>query len=72
MVFPHEICPVDGAVVDGHGTMDESVSHRRTLPNVQSAGSALVLSGAVNGETALIIRCEKLPQRIHATLKSCR
>jgi cation transport ATPase len=24
VVLPHEICPVDGAVVDGRGTMDES------------------------------------------------
>ena len=24
VVFPHEICPVDGAVVEGRGTMDES------------------------------------------------
>ena len=24
VVFPHEICPVDGTVVEGHGTMDES------------------------------------------------
>src|SRR5262249_31695591 len=24
VVFPHEICPVDGTVVEGHGTMDEA------------------------------------------------
>ena len=24
VVFPHEICPVDGAVVEGRGTMDEA------------------------------------------------
>ena len=24
VVFPHEICPVDGIVVEGHGAMDES------------------------------------------------
>ncbi|HKE50347.1 MAG TPA: heavy metal translocating P-type ATPase, partial [Actinomycetes bacterium] len=24
VVLPHEICPVDGEVIDGHGTMDES------------------------------------------------
>jgi cation transport ATPase len=24
VVFPHEICPVDGTVVEGHGTMDGS------------------------------------------------
>ena len=24
VVFPHETCPVDGTVVEGHGVMDES------------------------------------------------
>jgi cation transport ATPase len=24
LVFPHEICPVDGVVVEGHGVMDEA------------------------------------------------
>ena len=24
VVFPHEICPVDGVVIEGHGVMDES------------------------------------------------
>ena len=24
IVFPHEVCPVDGLVVEGHGVMDES------------------------------------------------
>ena len=23
-VFPHDICPVDGVVIEGHGTMDEA------------------------------------------------
>src|SRR5438046_3024959 len=24
LIYPHEICPVDGMVIDGHGMMDES------------------------------------------------
>ena len=24
VIFPHEICPVDGTVIEGHGVMDES------------------------------------------------
>ncbi len=24
MIFPHETSPVDGTVIEGHGTMDES------------------------------------------------
>jgi len=58
VVFPHEICPVDGAVVEGHGTMDESYLTGEPYRMSKAPGSA-VLSGAVNGETALTIRCEK-------------
>ena len=24
VIYPHDICPVDGVVIDGHGVMDES------------------------------------------------
>jgi cation transport ATPase len=24
VIYPHEICPADGVVVEGHGVMDES------------------------------------------------
>jgi heavy metal translocating P-type ATPase len=59
VVFPHEICPVDGTVVDGHGTMDES--YLTGEPYVMSkAPGAAVLSGAVNGQAALTIRAERL------------
>jgi heavy metal translocating P-type ATPase len=57
-VFPHEICPVDGTVVEGHGAMDES--YLTGEPYVMSkAPGANVLSGAVNGESALTIRAER-------------
>ena len=59
VVFPHEICPVDGTVVDGHGAMDES--YLTGEPSVMSkAPGAAVLSGAINGETALTIRADRL------------
>jgi len=59
VVFPHEICPVDGTVIDGHGTMDES--YLTGEPYVMSkAPGAGVLSGAVNGQSALTIRADKL------------
>ncbi len=58
VVFPHEVCPVDGTVIDGHGAMDES--YLTGEPYVMSkAPGAAVLSGAVNGETAITIRAEK-------------
>ncbi len=58
-VFPHEICPVDGTVVEGHGVMDESYLTGEPYMMSKTPGSA-VLSGAINGESALIIRAEKL------------
>ncbi|MDH5627116.1 MAG: HAD-IC family P-type ATPase, partial [Candidatus Krumholzibacteria bacterium] len=58
VVFPHEVCPVDGTVVDGHGAMDESYLTGEPYIMSKAPGTA-VLSGAVNGETALTIRAEQ-------------
>ncbi|HKI47477.1 MAG TPA: heavy metal translocating P-type ATPase, partial [Balneolales bacterium] len=60
VVFPHEICPVDGTIVDGHGSMDESYLTGEPYVLSKAPGST-VLSGAINGETALTIRADKLP-----------
>ena len=57
-VFPHETAPVDGTVVDGHGTMDESYLTGEPYVVSKAPGTA-VLSGAINGEAVLIIRAEK-------------
>jgi heavy metal translocating P-type ATPase len=59
VVFPHETCPVDGTVVEGHGVMDESYLTGEPYMMSKIAGSS-VLSGAINGETALTIRADKL------------
>ncbi len=59
VVFPHEICPVDGTVVEEHGTMDESYLTGEPYVMSKTPGSE-VLSGAINGETALTIRAGKL------------
>jgi heavy metal translocating P-type ATPase len=59
VVYPHELCPVDGEVVDGHGTMDESYLTGEPYELTKSVGST-VLSGAVNGEDALTVRAVKL------------
>jgi len=58
-VYPHEICPVDGVVVDGHGAMDESYLTGEPFVMSKTPGSA-VLSGAVNGDSALTIRATRL------------
>jgi heavy metal translocating P-type ATPase len=58
-VFPHEICPIDGTVVEGHGVMDESYLTGEPYKLSKTPGSG-VLSGSINGESALIIRVDKL------------
>ena len=60
VVFPHETAPVDGVVVEGHGTMDESYLTGEPYQVSKAKGSA-VLSGAINGEAVIVIRAEKLP-----------
>ncbi len=52
VVFPHEICPVDGEVIEGHGVMDESYLTGEPYQMSKTPGSQ-VLSGSINGETAL-------------------
>jgi heavy metal translocating P-type ATPase len=59
VVFPHEICPVDGTVIDGQGTMDESYLTGEPYLMSKAPGTP-VLSGAINGDTALTIRADKL------------
>ena len=60
VIFPHEICPVDGVVLKGHGTMDESYLTGEPY-NMSKTPGAEVLSGAINGGTALTIRSTRLP-----------
>ncbi len=60
IVFPHEICPVDGVIIDGRGTMDESYLTGEPFHIAKASGSE-VLSGAVNGEAALTIEVTHLP-----------
>jgi heavy metal translocating P-type ATPase len=59
-VLPHEICPVDGTVTEGRGSMDESYLTGEPFLIAKVPG-ADVLSGAINGESALEISVNKLP-----------
>lgn len=61
VVFPHETAPVDGEVVDGHGSMDESYLTGEPYQVSKTIG-ADVLSGAINGEAVLVIRAGKIAQ----------
>lgn len=58
LVLPHEVSPVDGEVVSGHGAMDESYLTGEPYVITKSVGSA-VLSGAINGEDALVVHATK-------------
>jgi heavy metal translocating P-type ATPase len=58
IVFPHETCPVDGVVLEGRSTMNESYLTGEPYLLPKATGSA-VLSGAINGEGSLTIRAEK-------------
>jgi heavy metal translocating P-type ATPase len=50
---------VDGTVTEGHGEMDESYLTGEPFKITKTTGSA-VISGAINGESALTIRATKL------------
>ncbi len=59
LVLPHEICPVDGEVIEGHGVMDESYLTGEPFSMSKTPGSQ-VLSGSINGDSALTIRAGRL------------
>ncbi|MEO5713563.1 MAG: HAD-IC family P-type ATPase, partial [Luteolibacter sp.] len=59
VIYPHEICPVDGEVTEGHGSMDESYLTGEPFQITKTSGTT-VISGAINGESALTIRTTKL------------
>lgn len=59
VIYPHETCPVDGIVIEGNGSMDESYLTGEPY-QISKAPGASVLSGAINGESVLIIQATKL------------
>ena len=58
-ILPHEICPVDGEVILGHGAMDESYLTGEPFTISKGPGS-FVLSGAINGDASLAIRTTRV------------
>lgn len=61
LIFPHEICPVDGKVTAGQGVMDESYLTGEPFLISKAPGSE-VLSGSINGDASLTIKATKLAQ----------
>lgn len=59
LVYPHDICPVDGMVLSGQGSMDESYLTGEPFLIAKAPGTN-VLSGAINGNVALTIRATKI------------
>ncbi|MGH8016026.1 MAG: heavy metal translocating P-type ATPase, partial [Candidatus Zixiibacteriota bacterium] len=59
IVFPHEICPVDGEVLQGRSVMDESYLTGEPYQMPKTPGSE-VISGSVNSDGALTIRAVRL------------
>lgn len=60
VIYPHETCPVDGEVIEGHGSMDESYLTGEPY-QISKAPGVSVISGAINSESVLSIRAQKLP-----------
>jgi len=58
VVYPHEICPADGVVIDGRGGMDESYLTGEPFQVTKTSGST-VISGALNGQSVLMVRTTK-------------
>jgi heavy metal translocating P-type ATPase len=59
VVLPHELCPVDGVVLEGRGTMDESYLTGEPF-RIEKTPGAEVISGAINGQTAITIEATRL------------
>ena len=76
VVLPHELCPVDGVVIEGRSSMDESYLTGEPYRMSKTPGVE-VISGAINGEGAIIIRALRAARdsrysKIMAVMESSR
>lgn len=61
LIFPHELCPVDGVVTAGNSVMDESYLTGEPFLISKAPGSE-VISGSINSEASLTIKATKRAQ----------
>jgi heavy metal translocating P-type ATPase len=59
VIYPHETCPIDGVVIEGHGSMDESYLTGEPY-QISKIPGTFVLSGSINGESLLIVKTTKV------------
>ena len=58
-IKPGTTIPVDGVVIDGHSTVDESMITGESMPVEKNPGSKVV-AGTVNQQGSLVMRAEKI------------
>ena len=59
-VRPGEKIPVDGVVVEGKSSVDESMITGEPLPVEKEAGLSQVIAGTINGTGSLLVRAERV------------
>ena len=60
VIYPHDISPVDGTVIEGNGLMNEAFLTGEPFEIRKALGSN-VISGSVNGDSALTIIATRRP-----------
>ncbi len=58
LVKPGEKVPVDGTVVEGKSSVNESMLTGESKPVTKKPGNE-VIGGSINGEAAFVVECRK-------------